>query len=126
MAANDNNGKRKVEEEAECSAAVRKRLQLSDDDGDDYSSESEEVSLEESSMNHLDTSEEKLMTKCGHGLFFDDDGDNLLTESEPRSLGTPSCCVRSDPNDDFWCQVARATCSHSSKNLLISDSSLLL
>jgi hypothetical protein len=65
MASNDNNGKCKLEEEAETSAA-RKRLWLSDyDGGDDVSSDSqhedtnEEVSLEESSMNQVNTSEDK-------------------------------------------------------------------
>ena len=65
MASNDN-GKHKLEEEAE-SSMVRKRLRLSDDNvGDHNSSDSseeeteEEVSLEEMLMNQLDTSEEKL------------------------------------------------------------------
>jgi hypothetical protein len=65
MASNDNNGKCKLEEEAETSAA-RKRLWLSDyDGGDDVSFDSqhedtnEEVSLEESSMNQVNTSEDK-------------------------------------------------------------------
>jgi hypothetical protein len=67
MASNDNNGKHKLEKEAESSMA-RKRLRLSDDNsGDDDSSDSseEEVSSEESSMK-LDTSEEKLLAKRGH------------------------------------------------------------
>jgi hypothetical protein len=108
MASNDNNRKCKVEEEVE-SSVVRKRLQLSDDDSnDDSSSESEEETEEEESMNQLDTSEEKLMPKCGHNIFFGDDGDTSLSESEPRSLGMPSNHVCSNPNDsdddedDFW------------------------
>jgi hypothetical protein len=62
MASNDNNGKYKLEEEAEYSIA-RKRLWLSnDDDGDDDDSSDspeeeteEEVSLEEMLMNQRDT-----------------------------------------------------------------------
>jgi hypothetical protein len=99
---------------------------FSDDDGsDDSSSESEEetepeteeeetaeeeVSFEESSMNLVDTSEEKLMAKRGHGLLFSDDGDTSSTESDPHSPEMPSSRVRSDPNcnddndddDDFY------------------------
>jgi hypothetical protein len=65
MASNDNNAKHKLEEEAE-SLMARKRMWLSNDDaGDDDSSNSSEekeevVSLEETSMNQLNTSEEKL------------------------------------------------------------------
>jgi predicted nucleic acid-binding protein len=125
MASNDNNGKHKVVEEAESSTATRKRLWFSDDDGsDDSSGESEEetepeteeetaeeeVSFEESSMNLVDTSEEKLMAKRGHGLLFSDDGDTSSTESDPHSPEMPSSRVRSDPNcsddndddDDFY------------------------
>jgi predicted nucleic acid-binding protein len=126
MASNDNNGKHKVVEEAESSTATRKRLWFSDDDGSvDSSGDSEEetepeteeeetaeeeVSFEESSMNLVDTSEEKLMAKRGHGLLFSDDGDTSSTESDPHSPETPSSRVRSDPNcsddndddDDFY------------------------
>jgi hypothetical protein len=64
MASNDdNNDKCKIEEEAE-SSMTRKRLQPSyDDNGGDDSSDSpeeEEVSSEETLMNQLNTSEEKL------------------------------------------------------------------
>jgi hypothetical protein len=128
MASNNDNNKRKIEEEAESSTAARKRLRLSDDGGrDDSSSESEEemeteeedVSSEESSMNQLDTSEEKSMAKRDCGLFFSDDGNTSSTEPESRSLRTPSSRVRSDPDDynDFYCQVARATCPHNSNKL---------
>jgi hypothetical protein len=88
MASNDNNGKRKVEQTE--SSAVSKRIQLFEDDGgDDSSGESEEtmeeeVSSKESSMNQLDTSEEKLMAKHEHDLLFNDDGDTS-PESEPRT-----------------------------------------
>jgi hypothetical protein len=80
MASNENNGKRKLEEEAE-SSMVRKRLRLSDEDAD--SSEEEEVSSEETSMNQLDTSKEKLQTKCAHGVIFGNDGDTTSPLSEP-------------------------------------------
>jgi hypothetical protein len=111
MASNDN-GKRKLEEEVE-SSTVRKRMWLSDDNsGDDDSSDSleeeteeEEVSSKESSMK-LDTSEETLLAKCGHGMIFSDDGDTISPSSEPR---TPKSRVRSEPDNndedddnDFW------------------------
>jgi hypothetical protein len=111
MASNDND-KRKLEEEAEPST-VRKRLQLSDKDGgdDDFSDSPEEeteyeVSSEESSMK-LDTSEEKLLAKCGRGMIFSDDGNTTSPSSEPR---TPESHWRSDEDssdeddndDDFW------------------------
>jgi hypothetical protein len=88
MASNDNNDKCKLEEDV-MSSVVRKRLQLSDDDGGDHDfSDSpeeemedegeeeeteEEFSSEESTINQLDTSEEKLLAKRGRDLFFDDD-----------------------------------------------------
>jgi hypothetical protein len=79
MASNDID-KHKMEEEAESSMAVRKRLRHTDDDDDDDDSpdfsnsveeeppseepeEIEEVSLEVSWMNQLDTSEEKLYAR---------------------------------------------------------------
>jgi hypothetical protein len=37
----------------------------------------EEVSLEESSMNQVDTSEDKLVAMRGRGLFFGDDNDTM-------------------------------------------------
>jgi hypothetical protein len=111
MAFNDN-GKRKLEEEAE-SLTSRKRLHLSNNDSDDDDSsdsleedtmkeeEEEKVSLEESSMK-LDTSKEKLLAKRGHGVIFSYDGDTTLPSSEPR---TPKSCVcydlnTSDDDDD--------------------------
>jgi hypothetical protein len=123
MASNDNNNKRKLEE-AEISV-VRKRLWLSNDDGsNDDSSNShhedteeeeeveeteEEVSSEESSMNQVDTSEDKLVSKHGSGLFFSDDGDTTSSLSEPCTLETPSSHVRSDPDDsdddNFWMKI---------------------
>jgi hypothetical protein len=81
MASNDD-GKRKMEEEAESSTA-RKRLRLSDNDGGDNDSsdsleeeteEEEEVSLEEMSMNELDTSEEKLYDRRARGILSNSDG----------------------------------------------------
>jgi hypothetical protein len=84
VACNDDD-KRKMEEEAE-SSMVRKWLRLSDNDGgdDDYCNspeeeeevmEEEEVSSEETSMNQLDTSEEKLHAMHACGILFSDDGD---------------------------------------------------
>jgi hypothetical protein len=87
MTSNDNNGKRKMEEEAE-SSMVRKRLWLFNDDGGDADSsdsleeespeeempEEEEVSSKEASMNQLDTSK-KLYARHTHGILFSDDGD---------------------------------------------------
>jgi hypothetical protein len=125
MASNDNNSKRKLEEEAKTSMA-RKRLRLSDDaGGDDDSSDSqhedmeeendeetdEVVSLEESSMNQVDTSEDKLVAKHSSGLFFGDDGDTTSPSSEPRTPKMSSSHMRLDPDgsdnhdsddDDFW------------------------
>jgi hypothetical protein len=113
MASNDNNSKHKLEEEAESSTA-RKRLRLSDDDGgnDNFSDSpeeeetEEEVSSEESSMNQLDTFEEKLFAKRGHCMVFSDDRDTTSPSSEPR---TPESRLRSDEDssdddddDDFW------------------------
>jgi hypothetical protein len=112
MASNDN-GKCMLEEEAE-SLKARKRLWLYDDDaGDDDSSDSpeqetkEEVSLEETMMYQLDTSEEKLFAKRDRGVIFSDDVDTTLPSSEPR---TPESHRRSnedssneddDDNNDF-------------------------
>jgi hypothetical protein len=108
MASNDN-GKCKLEEEVE-SLTVRKRLRLSDDDsGDDDSSDSLEVEMEEvvssetSSMNQLNTSEEKFLAKRGRGIIFVDDGNTTSPLSEPRPPEMLSSRVCSDPdnsNDD--------------------------
>jgi hypothetical protein len=119
MASNDN--KRKAKEDTEFSATMKKRLPFFDDEGDDNSfgeleeeteaeaQTEEEVSSKESSMNQLDTFEEKLMAKCGRSLLFSDDDPSSSTESESRSLGMPSSHVCSDPDgsdnddvDDFW------------------------
>jgi hypothetical protein len=65
MASNDNNGKCKLEEEAE-SLTARKRLWVSDDDlleeetKEEEEEMEEEVYSEETSMSQLDTSKEKL------------------------------------------------------------------
>jgi hypothetical protein len=110
MASNDND-KRKMEEEVE-SSMVRKHLWHSDDDNseDDSSDlskeEPEEVSLKETSMNQLDTSEEKLYARRARGIIFSDDGDTPLAFLEPPS--TPESCQCSDEersdddDDDFW------------------------
>jgi hypothetical protein len=105
----NNNGKCKLKEEAE-SSMTRKRLQLSDNDiSDDDSSDSleeemeEEVLLKETSMNQLDTSEEKSLAKHAGGIIFSDDGDTTSPSPEPH---TPKSHQRSDENnndddDDF-------------------------
>jgi hypothetical protein len=106
----NSNDKHKLEEEAKSSTA-RKRLQLFDDDsGDDDCSDSpeekieeedkmeEEVSSEESSMNQLDTSNEKLLAKHGCGIVFDDDNDTTSPLSEPRTTEMPSSREHSDPD----------------------------
>jgi hypothetical protein len=85
MASNDNNGKRKLEEEVE-SLMVRKSLWLSNDDANDSSDtpeemEEEEVSLEETSMNQLNTSEEKLLAMRSRSIMFGDDGDTTSPSS---------------------------------------------
>jgi hypothetical protein len=73
--------------------------------------EEEEVSLEESSMNQVDTSEDKLVDKHGSGLIFGDDGNTTSPSLEPRTPETQSSRVHSDPDgsdddssddDDFW------------------------
>jgi hypothetical protein len=98
IASNDN-GKRKLEEEAE-SSIVRKRLRIYDDAGDDDDSsdsseeetEEEEVCSVELSMK-LDTSEEKFLAKRDHSIIFSDDSDTTSPSSEPR---TPKSHVLSD------------------------------
>jgi hypothetical protein len=88
-----------------------------DSGGDDDSSDSsespeedeeevaeEEVSSEETSMNQPDTSEEKLFSRCAHGMLFGNDGDIPSTSLKPR---TPESRRRfdeesSDDDDDFY------------------------
>jgi hypothetical protein len=89
MPSNDND-KHKMEEEVDSSTA-RKRLWHTNDNGrDDDSSNSlekelpeeeteEEVSLQETSMNQYDTSEEKLYARCARIILFKDDGDTPST-----------------------------------------------
>jgi hypothetical protein len=64
--------------------------------------EVEEVSSKESSMNQLDTSDEKLLTKRGHGMVFSDDGDTNAQSSKPHIHESH---IRSNPDssddDDF-------------------------
>jgi hypothetical protein len=96
MACN-NDGNHMLLEEAE-SLTARKRLWASNDDGgDDDSSDSpeeetkeepeadEEVSLEETFTNQLNTSEEKLFGRRARGMLFGDDGDTPSTSSEPHT-----------------------------------------
>jgi hypothetical protein len=98
-----------LEEEIESSTA-RKRLWLSDDDGSDDDSfnlpeEEEELPSGESSMNQLDTSEEKSLAKHDHSIIFSDDGDTSSSSSKPRVPKTSSSRMRFDPDssniDDF-------------------------
>jgi hypothetical protein len=94
-----------LEEEATESSTMRKRLWLSDDDdSDDDSSDSpeEETEEEETSMNQLDTSEEKLFAKHACGS---DDGDTTSPSSEPHTPKSRWCFDEDscdDDNDDFW------------------------
>jgi hypothetical protein len=67
MTSNDND-KLKMEEEAETST-VRKRLWHTGDD-DSSDSPEEEVSSEETSMNQLDTSEDKLFARRAHCYYW--------------------------------------------------------
>jgi hypothetical protein len=68
----------------------------------------EEVSSEETSMNQLDTSEEKLYARCAHGILVKDNNDTPSTSSE--QLPTPESRRHSDEgssndnndDDDFW------------------------
>jgi hypothetical protein len=114
MASNDNNGKRKLEEEAESSMAT-KRLRLSDNDGGDNDSfdsieeeteeeevveaeleMEEEVTSEETLMNQLDTSEEKLLP-------------SVLTACSSAMTVTPPRCHRSHaPTKDNGAPTRRA------------------
>jgi hypothetical protein len=48
----------------------------------------EEVSLEESSMNQVDTSDEKLLAKRSLNIIFGIDGDTTLSSSKPRTPTT--------------------------------------
>jgi hypothetical protein len=110
MASNDND-KHKLEEEVE-SLMVRKMMWLSNDDDGDYDSsdspKEEEVSSEETLMNQLDISEEKLFAKHGHGITFSDDGNTTSPSSEPRTPESHQCSDEDssneddDDNDDFW------------------------
>jgi hypothetical protein len=114
MASNNNIDKRKLEEEAE-SSTMKKRLRLSDDDAGDNDSfdspeeetEEEEVSSEETLMNQLDTSEEKLFAKRGRVMIFSDDGDTTSPSLEPRNPKShggsdENINDEDDENDDFW------------------------
>jgi hypothetical protein len=102
MASYDSIDKRKLEEEVESSTA-RKRLRLSDDNGDDDDSSDspeeeegteDEVSMEKSSMSQLNTSEEKLLAKRGHGVFFGDDTCLAIVKAtHPRNTIQP-CALR--------------------------------
>jgi hypothetical protein len=67
----------------------------------------EEVSMEKTLMNQLDTSDEKLYAKRTRGILFSDDGDTPSTLSEPSP--TPESHRHSDDestddddDDNFW------------------------
>jgi hypothetical protein len=99
----DNNGKCKLEEEAAESSMARKRLWLSDDDDsfDSPEEEEEEISSEETSMNHLNTSKEKLFVKRSRGS---DNGNTTSPSSEPRTPESHRCSNEDssdEDNDDF-------------------------
>jgi hypothetical protein len=67
--------------------------------------EAEEVSLEETSMNQLDTSEEKLFAKHAPGMLFSDDGNTPSTSLELRTPESHQCSDEEssdDDDDDFW------------------------
>jgi Mg-chelatase subunit ChlI len=92
MVSNDND-KRKMEEEEEAESlmAARKLLRHTDDNSDDDDSsdspqeepeKEEEVSSEVSSLNQLDTSEEKLYARHARGYLFGDDDDTPSTSSD--------------------------------------------
>jgi hypothetical protein len=111
MASSDD-GKCKMEEEAE-SSMVRKPLRLSDDDGGDVDSSDspeeepeEEVSSKETLMNQLDTSEKKLYARRTHDIFFSDNGDTPSMSLEPRTLESHWCSDEESSDDDkdhdFW------------------------
>jgi hypothetical protein len=110
MASNDNS-KHKLEEEAESSTA-KKRLWLSDNDVGDFDSsdslEEEETSSEETSMNQLNTSEEKLLAKRARGIVFGDDVDTtspLSVSRTPKSRWHSDEDNNDDDDDkdvDFW------------------------
>jgi hypothetical protein len=65
-----------------------------------------EVSLEDTLMKQLDTSEEKLFAKRGRGMIFNDNGDTTLPSSEPRTLESHWCSDKNSSDeyddDDFW------------------------
>jgi hypothetical protein len=106
-------------EEVESSAAMKRLWISNDDDSDDDSSDSleeeteeeEEVSSEESSMNQLDTFEEKSLAKRDRNLFFGDDGDTTLSSSEPHTPEMLSNRVHSDidGSDDDDVDKSRST-----------------
>jgi hypothetical protein len=123
MTSNDN-GKHKMEEEEESSTAARKRLRHTEDDGgnDDSSDsleeeppqeepeedEEEEASSEVSSMNQLDTSEEKLYARRARIYVFGDNGDTpSMSPDTPPTLESCKCSDEEssdndDDDDEFW------------------------
>jgi hypothetical protein len=92
------------------STIARKMQRLSDDDsGDNDSSDSpkeeteENVSSEETSMNQLDTSVEKLFA---NRACSSDDGDTTLPSSEPHTPESHRCSdeLSNDNDDDSRCR----------------------
>jgi hypothetical protein len=68
----------------------------------------EEVSSEETLMNQLDTSKEKLYARCARGYLFSDKGDTPLMSPdtpptlESRRRSDKESSDDDDDNDDFW------------------------
>jgi hypothetical protein len=62
-----------------------------------------EVSSEETSMNQLDTSEEKLYAKRNRGILFSGNGDTPSMSSEPPLTPESDWCSdeESSDNDDI-------------------------
>jgi hypothetical protein len=50
----------------------------------------------------LNTSEEKLQSKCTRGIVFGDDGDTTSPSSEPRTPESHRCSDEDNSDDDFW------------------------
>jgi hypothetical protein len=76
-------------------------------------------------MNQLDTFEEKLLAKCGHGLLFSNDDDTTSPSLEPCSPKMSSSRVRFDPDgsdDVFWMYINAEVLSNSSSLCNISNS----
>jgi hypothetical protein len=112
MASNDND-KRKMDEEME-SSMVRKRLRHTDDDGGDDDTDSSdspeepeeeeemevEVPSEETSMNQLNISQEKLYARRTCNYLFDDNGDTPSSSPDTPSTPESRWCSDEESSDD--------------------------